>query len=329
MLLQIDGLSKLYDRDKGVRDFNLEVKAGEFITILGPSGCGKTTMLNLIGGFLRPDKGRILMEGEDITGMPPEARHIATVFQNYALFPHLNIIENIAFGIRFQRKVKKNQALMEAREYLCIVGLEGYEKSRVNEISGGQQQRVALARAMATNPKLLLLDEPLSNLDANLRLRLRDELKSLQKRLGITMIFVTHDQSEALSLSDRIVLMDKGLIVQTGSPRELYFQPASIFAATFIGKSNVISEEDGSMGVVRPESIKIYGHKDGKYTIEAISFLGQFTELRISDGQQSLEVLAPGQAVAEFRMGDRVRIEISPSSITPLSGTSPEAQKKR
>ena len=310
VLLQIEGLTKLYDKDKGVRDFSLTVETGEFITLLGPSGCGKTTTLNLIGGFQKSDRGRILMAGEDITNLPPEARHIATVFQNYALFPHLTVLENIAFGIRFQRRIKKNRALLEAREYLSIVGLEGYEESRVHQISGGQQQRVALARAMATNPKLLLLDEPLSNLDASLRFRLREELKSLQTRLGITMIFVTHDQSEALSLSDRIVLMDKGVIVQTGTPKELYYHPSTLFAATFIGKSNVISTEDGEMGVIRPENILISHNEKGDYVIETITFLGQSAELRISDGKQTLEVIAPGKVISEFRIGDRVHAEI-------------------
>ena len=183
MFLQLKNLTKLFDKENGVKNFNLDVKEGEFITILGPSGCGKTTTLNLLGGFLKPDSGEILLDGGNITNLPPEKRPISTVFQSYALFPHMNVIENVAYGIRFYRKEKKRKAMEIAKEYIDIVGLAGYENSRVGNLSGGQQQRVALARSMATNPKILLLDEPLSNLDASLRVRMREELKELQRRL--------------------------------------------------------------------------------------------------------------------------------------------------
>ena len=223
MFLKLVNLTKLFDEENGVKDVNIDVEEGEFVTILGPSGCGKTTTLNLIGGFLEADSGQILLEGVNILSLPPEKRPVSTVFQSYALFPHMNVVENVSYGIRFYRKEKKKKALEIAQEYIDIVGLTGYEQYKVGNLSGGQQQRVALARSMATNPKILLLDEPLSNLDASLRMKMRGELKELQKKLNITMIFVTHDQSEALSLSDKIVVMDKGKVVQIGSPTEVYF----------------------------------------------------------------------------------------------------------
>ena len=238
MFLALEHLKKLYDADNGVKELNFSVEKGEFVTLLGPSGCGKTTTLNLIGGFLKADSGRILLDGEDITALPPEERPISTVFQSYALFPHMNVLENVCYGLRFLRRMPKREAIPVAMEYLSIVGLTGYEKSRVGNLSGGQQQRVALARSMATNPKILLLDEPLSNLDAGLRIKMREELKELQQRLGITMVFVTHDQEEALCLSDKIVVMERGEAAQIGTPREIYFHPQSRYVASFVGKSN-------------------------------------------------------------------------------------------
>ena len=310
MLLELKGITKLFDKDNGVRDFNLSVSEGEFITLLGPSGCGKTTTLNLIGGFLQPDRGGIWIEGRDITHLPPEKRPVSTVFQSYALFPHLNVLENVAYGIRFYRKEKKKQALSLAREYINIVRLEGYEKSKVGNLSGGQQQRVALARAMATNPKIMLLDEPLSNLDASLRHSLREELKSLQRQLGITMIFVTHDQSEALSLSDRIVVMDKGYAIQIGTPREIYFYPISDYVAGFIGKSNILTRV-GETIMVRPEDIKMAKNAQGDYTISSIVFMGQHTEYIISAQDTTLEVVVVGKENSNFMQGDRVNVTIT------------------
>ncbi|WMM24301.1 ABC transporter ATP-binding protein [Tissierella sp. MB52-C2] len=310
MFLEMKDLTKLFDKDNGVREFNLKVEEGEFVTILGPSGCGKTTTLNLLGGFLYPDKGEILLDELNITKFPPEKRPISTVFQNYALFPHMNVIENIAYGIRFYRKEKKRKAMEIAKDYINIVGLEGYEKSKVGNLSGGQQQRVALARSMATNPKILLLDEPLSNLDASLRVKMREELKELQKRLNITMIFVTHDQSEALSLSDKIVVMEKGNIVQIGSPKEIYFYPANEYVASFIGKSNLFIEDEKNY-ILRPEDIKMERSINGKYIIKEKVFMGQHTEYKIQNNQQILEVHLSGKDNSEFSLGDKVDIEIS------------------
>ena len=310
MFLELINLTKLFDEENGVRNINITVKEGEFVTILGPSGCGKTTTLNLIGGFLEADSGEILLEGKDIINLPPERRPVSTVFQSYALFPHMNVIENVSYGIRFYRKEKKKTALKIAEEYVDIVGLNGYENSKVGNLSGGQQQRVALARAMATNPKILLLDEPLSNLDAGLRIKMREELKSLQRRLNMTMIFVTHDQGEALSLSDKIVVMDKGNVVQIGSPMEVYFSPANEYIASFIGKSNLI-DIDGKKYMVRPEDIEMLEKTDGEYIIKEKVFMGQFTEYIVHKGDESIEVNLSGKENAEFKIGDRVNLKIN------------------
>ena len=230
MYLKIENIRKMFDKTRGIKDINFSIEKGELISFLGPSGCGKTTLLNVIGGFIQPETGKIYLEGEEITDFPPEIRNISTVFQNYALFPHMNVIENIKYGLKYKKLSKKEQEDL-AQDYLKIVGLEGYEKVSVYELSGGQQQRVALARALVLHPKLLLLDEPFSNLDAKLKISMREELKQLQKKINISMIFVTHDQEEALSLSDKIVVMNAGEIVQIGTPEEIYYQPANDYVA--------------------------------------------------------------------------------------------------
>ena len=310
MILQLKNLTKLFDKDNGIENVNLDIKEGEFITILGPSGCGKTTTLNLIGGFLKADSGDILLEGKSILSLPPEKRPLSTVFQSYALFPHMNLIENVSYGIRFSRNEKKKKAQEIAQEYIDLVGLSGYEKSMVGNLSGGQQQRVALARAMATKPKLLLLDEPLSNLDASLRVKMREELKELQKRFNITMVFVTHDQEEALSLSDRIVVMDRGHVVQVDTPENIYFSPKNEYIGSFIGKSNIIKNNKGERILVRPENINIKLDENGKYQIKSKKFMGQYTEYSIVNNNVLLDVNLIGKETGNFNIGDRVDIEI-------------------
>ena len=307
MFLELDHLSKLYQGNDGVRSLSLSVKEGEFLTLLGPSGCGKTTTLNLIGGFLKADSGRILLEGEDITHIPPERRPIATVFQNYALFPHLSVLDNVCYGLIHMRHMKRKEAAEEARRFLSIVGLPQYANSRISSLSGGEQQRVALARAMATNPKILLLDEPLSNLDAKLRIKLRQELKALQKQLQITMIFVTHDQEEALSLSDRIVVMEKGCVAQVGTPQEVYYHPVSRYVSSFIGKSNYLPG-DGNTTLVRPEEISLLPSEQGPFTILERTFMGSHTEYILSDGNTRLEAELYGEANSHFQPQTRVEV---------------------
>jgi iron(III) transport system ATP-binding protein len=245
-VLALEGLRKEYVATAGggartiaVDDVTLKVARGELLTLLGPSGCGKTTTLRMIAGFERPTAGSIVLDGRDVTALPPQRRGVGMVFQNYALFPHLNVAENVAFGLR-TRGVKKAQIAERVAAVLARVDLKAYGTRRVQELSGGQQQRVALARALAPEPPLLLLDEPLSNLDAALREKTRTELRTLLKRLGMTAVFVTHDQEEAFALADRIALLDQGQLQQTGSAEELYMQPANAFVASFLGRANFL-----------------------------------------------------------------------------------------
>ncbi len=246
----LKNLTKNFDTHFAVRDLSVRIADGEFFSILGPSGCGKTTTLRMIAGFDDPSAGSIYFDDRDITGLPANARNTGMVFQNYALFPHMTVYENVAFGLRAR---KMNDELMEARvkETLALVGMDDFFSRPVTQLSGGQQQRVALARALAVQPSILLLDEPLSNLDAQLRRSTRQELKRLQKRLSITTIYVTHDQEEALSLSDRILVMHQGVAQQIGSPEEIYFSPANTFVMSFIGNCNFlkgrISEIDAKL----------------------------------------------------------------------------------
>ena len=244
MYLEIENLSKSFDGKEVVSGLKLSMNRGEILCLLGASGCGKTTTLRMLGGFLKPDGGKIFLDGEDITGLEPERRPVSTVFQSYALFPHMTVLQNVMYGLKFQG-MKKKEAAECACRYLDIVGLSDRGNGAVQELSGGQQQRVALARALAVNPKVLLLDEPLSNLDAKLRIRMRDELKELQKKTGITMIFVTHDQEEAMALADRIAIMDGGRLVQTGTPSQVYRNPANLFVMEFLGTADRIELMSG------------------------------------------------------------------------------------
>ncbi len=242
--IRLDGVSKRFDhRVKGevyaVREVSLEVRPGELLTLLGPSGCGKTTTLRMIAGFQEPDAGRIFIGGQDVTRLMANERNIGFVFQSYALFPHLSVFENVAYGLRVQRQ--SDGAIAAAvGEVLALVGLAGYERQLPHQLSGGEQQRVALARAIVIKPRVLLFDEPLSNLDARLRVQMRGEIQRLQKALGITAVYVTHDQEEAMAISDRIAVMHQGVIVQEGSAETLYHRPASEFVAQFIGRTNLL-----------------------------------------------------------------------------------------
>ena len=253
MYLELDHLKKHFDGREVVRDLSLTLEQGQLLCILGASGCGKTTTLNMIGGFLEPDSGSVRLDGQDITRIPPEQRPVTTVFQSYGLFPHMTVLQNVVYGLKF-RGVKREQARQKGMRYLEMVGLGDYASAYIQEISGGQQQRVALARALIVEPKLCLLDEPFCNLDAALRTRMRYELKRLQKDLGLTMVFVTHDQEEALTMSDTIVVMNQGYIQQMGSPEQIYNEPENAFVADFIGESNIVP---GTM--IRDELVEIFG----------------------------------------------------------------------
>ncbi len=260
--VRLEHISKIYQDPKtgkdfyAVKDANLEIKPGSFVTLLGPSGCGKTTTLRMIAGFESPDEGEIYLGGEPINELTPNKRDTAMVFQSYALLPHYNIFDNVAYGLKL-RKMDKQTIKEKVTNILKLVGLEGMEARMTNQLSGGQQQRVALARALVLEPGVLLFDEPLSNLDAKLRVTMRTEIRRIQQEAGITAIYVTHDQSEAMALSDQIIIMEKGVVAQIGTPQEIYYHPASEFVADFIGEANFmrgpLSHKQGDAGVVTVE----------------------------------------------------------------------------
>lgn len=235
----LQNIEKWYGQTRACTDINLKIEDGQFFTFLGPSGCGKTAILRLIAGFMTPNKGSISLSDVDITSLEPEKRNVGMVFQNYALFPFMTVLENIGYGLKVQ-KLSKPHIKKKTERYLSIVGLEGLEDRQISELSGGEQQRVALARSLAIEPKVLLLDEPLSNLDARLRENMRSELKRLQAKLGITTIFVTHDQTEALTMSDKLAVFKEGRCIQTGTPEEIYKHPKDSFVAQFIGETNIL-----------------------------------------------------------------------------------------
>lgn len=252
-VVEISHLSKIFHGHHVLDDINLQIKSGEFLTLLGPSGCGKTTLLRLISGFEKPSTGTIKIDGNDVKGVGPEDRHVNMVFQNYALFPHMTVFENIAFGLRCKH-LPHDEINQQVEEMLRIVRLTSLKNRKPHQLSGGQQQRVAMARAAVNEPLVLLLDEPLSALDYGLRKNMQIELKNLQRKLGITFVLVTHDQEEALSISDRVVVMNEGGIEQIGTPREVYEKPANLYVAQFVGQTNVfdttiISVDDGRMTV--------------------------------------------------------------------------------
>ena len=238
-LVELKNILKEFDGEPVLRGIDLDVHDNEFMTLLGPSGCGKTTTLRIIGGFVSPDSGDVFFDGARINDVPSHKRQVNTVFQKYSLFPHLNVYENVAFGLRL-KKTPEKEISMRVAEMLDLVNLRGFEKRSVNYLSGGQQQRIAIARALINNPRVLLLDEPLGALDLKLRKEMQTELKALQQRTGITFIYVTHDQEEALTMSDTVVVMNNGLIQQIGSPQDIYNEPVNTFVAKFIGESNIL-----------------------------------------------------------------------------------------
>lgn len=321
-----------------LNDFNLDIKNGEFVTFLGPSGCGKTTTLRLIAGFVQPQAGDIFFDGKRITKLPPHKREINTIFQNYALFPHLNVYENIAFGMRIAKKSEK-EIDEQVRKMLKMVSLSDFYNRKVTSLSGGQQQRVAIARALVNRPKLLLLDEPLGALDLKLRKDMQKELKKIQQQMGITFIFVTHDQEEALSMSDTVIVMDRGKIQQIGSPQDIYNEPRNAFVADFIGESNII---DGVMRedfvaefagkkfrcldsgfakdekvdiVIRPEDIEVVPPKQAPISgkVTSVTFKGVHYEIIVDiDGFkwmiQSTDAQMPGSTIGLVLQPDDIHI---------------------
>ena len=264
--VRLEHISKIYQDPKtkknfyAVKDTSLDIEPGSFVTLLGPSGCGKTTTLRMIAGFESPDEGEIYLGGEPINALTPNKRDTAMVFQSYALLPHYNIFDNVAYGLKL-RKMDKETIKTKVTNILKLVGLEGMEARMTNQLSGGQQQRVALARALVLEPGVLLFDEPLSNLDAKLRVSMRTEIRRIQQEAGITAVYVTHDQSEAMAISDKIIIMEKGIVAQMGSPQEIYYHPKSEFVADFIGEANFLKgplkSKNGSDGVVDISGTKV------------------------------------------------------------------------
>lgn len=307
IIVSLRNISAEYDGERIIDDLNLDIHDEEFITFLGPSGCGKTTTLRIIGGFVKPAGGDVFFAGERINDLPPHKRHVNTVFQRYALFPHLNVFENIAFGLRL-KKLDNDHIAKKVDEMLKLVNLSGFENRNVNQLSGGQQQRIAIARALINEPKVLLLDEPLGALDLKLRKDMQIELKKIQQALKITFVYVTHDQEEALTMSDRVVVMKSGEILQIGSPQDIYNEPSNAFVADFIGESNILPgvmykdflvefagvqfecEDKGFEPmeavdvVIRPEDIDVVPIEEGKITgrVESIIFKGVHFEISVS-----------------------------------------------
>lgn len=305
-IVSLKNINVFFDGEQILNNINLDIRDKEFVTLLGPSGCGKTTTLRIIGGFLQPDSGSITFEGKEINSLPPFKRNVNTVFQRYALFPHLNVLENIAFGLRV-KKFSDKEIQKRVGEMLELVNLKGFEKRSIDRLSGGQQQRVAIARALVNEPKVLLLDEPLGALDLKLRKEMQTELKRIQQRLEITFVYVTHDQEEALTMSDTVVVMNKGDIQQIGSPVDIYNEPKNAFVADFIGESNILNGRmvrdllveisghefvcvDSGFGentpvdvVIRPEDIKLTSSDDAHISglVKSVTFKGVHYEMLI------------------------------------------------
>lgn len=335
-IIKLNGVSKSFDEDKVLDNINLTVQKGEFMTLLGPSGCGKTTTLRIIGGFETPDEGSVIFDGQDITNVPPYERQLNTVFQKYALFPHLNVYDNIAFGLRI-KKVNKSEIDKRVKEILRLVNLSGFENRKIDRLSGGQQQRIAIARALVNEPNLLLLDEPLGALDLKLRKEMQHELKAIQQRVGITFIYVTHDQEEALTMSDTIVVMDQGKIQQIGTPVDIYNEPVNSFVADFIGESNIIDgimikdllvkfsgkefvcldkgfeEMENVEIVVRPEDVEITSPEKGMLVgeVKSVVFMGVHYEMIVD--VDNYEYLIHSTRYSE--VGEKVGLILEPDSI--------------
>ena len=335
-LIELKGVSKSFDDTAALKNINLYIRKREFVTLLGPSGCGKTTMLRIIGGFQYADEGEVLFEGKNIAGVPPYKRRINTVFQKYALFTHLNVYDNIAFGLKL-KKLPKDEIDRRVKRMLSLVKMTGYEKRSVDQLSGGQQQRIAIARALVNEPEVLLLDEPLGALDLKLRKEMQIELKTMQQQLGITFIYVTHDQEEALTMSDTVVVMNHGCIQQIGDPKRIYDEPKNAFVADFIGESNIIpgvmvrDELVNMLGqdfpcvdegfapnepvdvVVRPEDVMVVGEDVGQLCGEVASvlFKGVHYEMMIRTEQYTFKV----HSTTMQPVGTRVGLTIVPFNI--------------
>ncbi|MCX0410707.1 spermidine/putrescine ABC transporter ATP-binding protein [Clostridium perfringens] len=335
-IIELKGITKSYGKDTILDNLSLNIKKNEFLTLLGPSGCGKTTTLKIIAGFETADSGQVVFENNIINDIPPYERQLNTVFQKYALFPHMNVYENIAFGLKL-KKMPKDVIDQKVKEMLKLVALEGYENRDIEALSGGQQQRVAIARALVNEPKVLLLDEPLGALDMKLRKGMQIELKRIQQKLGITFIFVTHDQEEALTMSDTIVVMNKGEIQQMGSPEDIYNEPANSFVAKFIGESNIVDgimlddfkvefggrifdcvdkgfeKNEAIEVVIRPEDFEMVKYENGmlKGTVTSVIFKGVHYEIEVKNENHTWILHNTKHA----EIGSKIGLSLDPESI--------------
>ncbi|MEN2999931.1 MAG: ABC transporter ATP-binding protein [Acidilobaceae archaeon] len=345
--LVLEKVTKYFGQFKALDSVSLSIRKGEIFTLLGPSGCGKSTTLRVIAGLELPEEGRVYLGGEDITFKKPYERSTAMMFQNYALWPHMSVFDNIAYGLKM-KGYGREEIRKRVKWALELVGLSGLENRFPLQLSGGQQQRVALARAIVVEPKVLLLDEPLSNLDAKLRVRVREEIVTLQRKLGITMVYVTHDQEEAMSISDRIAIMDRGRVIQVGSPKQIYHKPTNFFVATFMGRSNVLrgvvrSVSDGLyrvsfgsvslygvapgerpgigedvMAVIRHEAVRRAMSKEEVNVMEGIaervSFIGLALQVKVRVGE-GLTIIGYLRGEEEIEQGSPIRIAVSPEDV--------------
>ncbi|MBQ8279252.1 MAG: ABC transporter ATP-binding protein [Roseburia sp.] len=307
-ILRLEGITKSFGDTKVLRSIDIEIYKGEFITLLGASGCGKTTTLRIISGLEEPDAGTVYLNGEDITDMAPEQRNVNTVFQNYALFPNMNVEKNIAYGLKI-KKLPKDEIDKRVKNALEMVQLEGFEKRKPDELSGGQRQRVAIARAVVNQPSVLLLDEPLGALDLKLRRQMQVELKKLQQKLGITFIYITHDQEEAINMSDRIGVMHEGVLEQLGTPNEIYYQPKTSYVADFVGNANIYRTE-GKTYAVRSENVLMDGETECilPAVVEDKSFAGGQLKIvfALEDGQK---IIASRYGIdSELEVGTKLMI---------------------
>ncbi len=355
-ILSLSQIRKSFSDTEVLHGLDLEIGRGEFVTLLGPSGCGKTTTIRIVAGLERPDSGRVILNGKDVTDLPPDKRRVNTVFQNYALFPHMNVYKNIAYGLKIQG-VDKEEIRRRVKEMLELVELPGFENRRPAELSGGQRQRVAIARALVLQPEILLLDEPLGALDLQLRRQMQRELKSIQSRLGITFIYITHDQEEALNMSDRIVVMREGYIEQAGTPAGIYEHPATRFAASFIGESNILDgrlgEREGEASVfetaagrclcaaptaktlpadtalsVRPDDIQLTKEPPAGFTLSGVIEDQQYTgsllrtTLRLTDGTV-IKSNRHGRLLGQMETGQQVYVSWNPAHAAVIGGYAP------
>lgn len=333
LVLQLKNINKYFDGKKIIDNISLSVERGEFLTLIGPSGCGKTTTLRIIAGFEHPDEGEVIFEGKDISNISPNYRNINTVFQNYALFPHLNVFDNVAFGLRI-KKIEEKDIKIKVSRALDLVDLSGYGNRAISRLSGGQKQRVAIARAIVNEPEIILFDEPLGALDLKLRKRMQVELKNIQKEVGITFIYVTHDQEEALSMSDKIAVMNSGIIEQYGTPQYIYEEPVNAFVANFLGDSNIFKgkmvdrlkvnflgydypcvdkvEPGKSVSVMlRPEYLYLSNEANLRGKVENSMFKGTYYDLKITGKDFSINVHNP----ENIPIGAEVCVAIDPDAI--------------